>query len=187
MRPLDPAFIAALQRPLLQLVLFVYLDWPDAPVRCHSRTGTISWGGEDWLGVGPYGMVRPAGEGGGGNSRRLTLSLVGLPERVTADLGQPIRNRAARIYWGLLGAGNVLVSDPDLMLAGVMDGRQFTMSGGADGQVSYGLSISVSSGASPRRPGASLHSAEDQLSEAPGDTAGRHLVVQPEKVLTWPE
>jgi hypothetical protein len=187
MRALDSAFLDALAKPCISLALFAWLDWPGQAVRAHTRTGTITWGGQDWLGVGEFGSIAPATEGGSGIAKRLTLSLVGFREKLDGDLGAVIRNRAARIYWGLLGDDGTLVADPDLMLAGVMDGRQFTMSADRDGQVSYGLSISVWSGASPREPGAALHSFEDQLAEHPGDTAGRHLVTQPEKVLSWPE
>lgn len=186
MRNLDESFLNALSSTRLNLILLVYMDWPSGPVRAHNRIGSLTWDGHEWLGVGAFGTITPSLESRSSAAKRLTLSITGFPDKIVSDLGQEIRNREAHVYWGLIDDNGELIGSPDLLQGGIMNGRRFTITAENSNQVSYGLSVDIWNGASPRRPGSSIHSFDDQVAENNGDTAARHLVNQAESVILWP-
>jgi hypothetical protein len=195
-RGLPPAMQAALASGApIHPVLFVWLDWPDAEVRAHSGRGTITWGGHDWAGVGPFGSVGVPGESGGSMAAaEAQLSLVADPAVLDAYLDDVIRNRPGAIWLGLLtarpgsGASDVLLADPVPLFQGQMDGLLIEI-GTSDGGLSHRAMVGLTTGPGARSGAAVFHSDQDQARKFPGDTAGRHLVLayaNAQKFM-WPE
>jgi hypothetical protein len=176
-------------------VLFVWLDWPGATLRAHTGRGTITWGGYDWAGVGPFGSVGVPGETGGSMAAaEAQVSLVADPAALDAYLDDVIRNRPGAIYLGCLttrpgeGAADVLLADPVVLFEGLMDGLMIEVEPTAEG-VSQRAVVSLVTGPGARSDAAVYHSDQDQARKYPGDTAGRQLVLayaQAQKFL-WPE
>ena len=174
-------------------VAFVYLDWPEGEIRWHTSRGTITWGGNDWLGVGAFGNLALPEEALSLVPAEAALRLYGVPDDIYDYLDDPIRNRPGAIYVGALTtrAGSTLVADPVEIFAGYMDafGMKETV------EVSEGRTelrrfaeLQLGSGPGARVRGRISHSAEDQVAKFPGDTAGRPLIhnrANAEK-LTWP-
>ncbi len=176
-------------------VLFVWLDWPGATVRAHTGRGTITWGGHAWVGVGPFGAVSVPSEAGGSMvATEAEVSLVSDPAALDAYLDDVIRNLSGAIYMGCLaarpgdGAVDVLLSDPVVIFAGIMDGMLVEVEPTEMG-VAHRAAITLVTGPSARSNAAVYHSDQDQARKYPGDTAGRHLVLAGARAqkFTWPE
>lgn len=167
-------------------VLFVYLDWPGGAIRVHSSSGTITWGGYDWDGVGQFGSVSLPGEFGGMVNTEAQLSLMGDPETLDEHTDAAIRNRDAVIYFGCLTsrAGSTLVSDPVVAFSGQMDVYSLEAN-----EAGHAAVVSLITGPGARRDAAVYHSDQDQALKFPGDTAGRllALAVANAQKTTWPE
>lgn len=176
-------------------VLFVELDWPNAPVRAHSGVGTITWRGEEWAGVGAFGDVTIPNEAQGSMvATSAALSLVASPSDFDAFLDDAIRNREGAIYMGIVEArpgdegGDVLVSDPVPIFYGVMDQMAMSVEPTETGVMSK-MTITLSTGPGARSMASISHCEADQRRRWPDDTAGRLVVLAYPKAqrFTWPE
>ncbi|WP_151720785.1 hypothetical protein [Gemmobacter serpentinus] len=194
MRQIASATETAISGAVFHPVLMVWLDWPGGPVRAHSGVGSLSWGGNTWAGVSAFGAVSVPDEAQGGVPVDFSVSLTcDLPE--LADCADAvIRQREGAIYLGVTteAGGNVLVGAPVSLASGTMDVlvlRTEVERQGADVQVLYTLTVTLTTGPGYRSSAAIAHSHEDQSRAYPGDTAGKMLVLataRAEKTL-WPE
>jgi hypothetical protein len=189
-RNIDPATLAALAQTPFYPVVFVYLDWPEGPVRVHSNVGTITWDGEDWTGIGNFGALEMPGEESGLISQPAQLRLVGAPDELDQYLDDPIRDRDGEILFGVVTerAGNVLIGEPFSIYIGYMDAMRDTVEAG-DGVLRRDLIIDLAGGPSQRSYTDLFHTYEDQIRKHPNDTAGR-LVQNAEAErdkMTWPD
>ncbi|MDF3606132.1 hypothetical protein PE067_08325 [Paracoccus sp. DMF-8] len=191
-RGTPPALLTALSGPFFYPVVLVDVDWPGARLRAHSNAGTITFGGQAFVGVGKFGSVDLPGEAFAGIPEEFTMSIAcDLPELATyADT--VIRGRRGTVYLGatasrggtdLIGAADVISGTCDGMVlrSEVADGDQVV--------TIYTLTVAFSTGPSYRSMAAIAHSHEDQQRQYPADTAGRHLILaQAEAQKTqWPE
>ena len=182
--------VTALGLPVINPVILVYLDWPDAPVRAHSNVGTLIWGGFNWTGVGNYGDLRMPEEETGLVSQPAEIRLVGTPDELNQYLDDPIRNREAVIYFGLVTqrAGNVLIGEPFEMFTGYVDAMRETVEV-ESGVMRRDIVLFLVGGPSQRSFAEVYHTFEDQARRFLGDTAGR-LTINAEAErdkMTWPE
>lgn len=188
-----PGFLQAIAGPFHPVVM-VYVDWPGDPVWAHSGIGTIQWDGASWHGVMPFGRVDLPEEMGGMASSRAALTLVGLaPDALEPVQQVHVRNRPGRVLVGAVDApaGRFLVAPPVELFAGYVDAGRFTIEevgAGDQPDLRHGIRLDLGVGPSARAGGSVYHSAEDQATAHPGDTAGRHLI-RIEAILegqTWP-
>jgi hypothetical protein len=188
-RGVDPDMLAALAGPFYPVTL-VYLDWPAAAVRAHSGKGEIELDGETFLGTGAFGAITIPAEGMTFAASGAVIGLIGAPADVYDYEDVAIRNRAAKIWAGVTTTpgGNVLIGEPCLVFAGVMDGLTFTETL-ANYQLQIGVAVSLATGPGARENASVTHSYEDQIIKHPGDTAGKSLIdlVNRMKAMTWPE
>jgi hypothetical protein len=189
-RDIDDALLDEMSRPVWYPILLVYLDWPTGPIRVHSGTGALLWAGYNWAGVGRFGAIGVPGEVPGLQAEVISLGLVGLPEEVLELASAPIRNRRGAIFIGATTAAgnNVLVGEPYLLASGYMDALRYTIQRDGSDLV-HGLHLDLGVGPSARAAATVHHSAEDQRSHYPNDTAGRHLIESEKRiaVMKWPE
>jgi hypothetical protein len=188
-RSADPALLGTLSQPFFYPVILVYLDWPGTPLRVHTNIGTIAFDGYDWLGVGKFGDLSLPEETFGLASQAAEMRLVGLPDELDDYLDDPIRNRAARVWFGAVTtrAGNVLVAPPVEVFSGYMDAMRDVTSSDATGRV-RGVILTVAQGPSQRSNAEVYHTYEDQIAAYPGDTAGRFSINIEAEVqkIRWP-
>lgn len=103
-----------------RFLLFVKLEFDSGNVYLHNGVGTITWGSQDWLGVGDFGSVEPIEEGVELSPYELVLLLSG----IDADLIDEVMNqdyylRPVTLYFGALTEGTgALTADPDELWAG---------------------------------------------------------------------
>lgn len=116
----------------LEHVHFVALDVPSGYVRLHTRIGTVTWGGNSWLGVGKLGdisdidedaMLRPSG---------VTVTLTGVDsDLITSAMTEKYHGRAIAVYEGFLNTSTMaLVADPEIKFSGLMDYMSITLGEG---------------------------------------------------------
>ena len=174
-RALSAEMLAALQRHLIKPVTFVELDWPTDYIRAHSRRGTLTWGSNDWTGVGPFGAVQFPTTTRSVIQQTASLILTVPPDAPEVEVEQPVRNKLAKIHWGLLDIDtDELIPTPVEEFVGRVDAQKLQMTS-AEGGVQTVIQIDLVSGVPARRTASVTHSFEDQITRFPGDTAGRHL------------
>lgn len=189
MRNVSAGLMGAISGPYFYPVVMVWLDWPDGAVRAHSGSGTISWGGHLWHGVGNFGSIEAPEETLSGVPVEFSLSLVcDLPE-LAAYADARVRQRPGAIWFGATttAGGNVLVGDPAELCYGTMDTLVLAVDSD-DGNLDYRLTVGCATGPGYRSMAAINHSHEDQSRKYPGDTAGARLMQLMSKaaVTLWP-
>lgn len=189
-RDVPPEMMAAIRRPGFCPVAFVYLDWPDEPVRAHSSVGQIVIAGQIWHGVGAFGAIDVPAETGGLVAARSGLTLLGVPPATLERLEDPVRDRDGEIHFGVAtkAGGNQLVSPPISMFTGYVDAMSYQMQL-EDGTLKHAVQIELGSGPSARSAASVVHSPEDQKRRHPEDTCGRHLIgiEAVTGTMSWPE
>lgn len=188
-RGIDAATVSAMADHF-HPVLAVELDWPSAPIYAHSGVGDIVWDSKTFVGVGEFGTVSIPGDAFGAVPTDAILTLLGVPSEIFDRLDDPIRNRYGAIYFGATttAGGNTLVGNLTILFEGYMDASQYVAER-QDDVITHGIQLTLAGGAGMRSTAMITHSYEAQISEYPGDTAGRHLqqAVKQAKVRRWPE
>lgn len=192
-RGVDNGLLAALSQGGYP-VLFVYLDWPGTAVYAHSGVGSITWGGQMWLGVGTLGNITIPEEGSEIAVSEAVLALAGVPADLDGMVDDNVRNRTAEIYLGAVmsrpgsDGGNDLIGVPVQLFSGIMDGINMSDSATDEG-VDHAVNIPIITGVEARSSATIHHSNEDQRRTYPNDTAGRLVILSYAKAqkLTWPE
>lgn len=102
-------------------VLLVKLEF-DTPVYCHSGIGTITYGGNDYLGVGQFGSVSGARESENLTPSPLTLTLSGVDSSlITEALDSGNYGDAVTIFSGYRQDDGTLVDDPFIIWKGSLE------------------------------------------------------------------
>jgi len=128
----NDAVKAALASQHVEIVSFAKLEFPSGTVYLHNSLGTLTWGGNDWLGVGDLGAISQVEEALDVSPYAITLTLSGLNTTITAAaLTENYFMHSATIYIGVLDADAELITTPTQIWSGYMD--QMNMSVGADG------------------------------------------------------
>ncbi len=121
-RVLDADLKAGAESPEFNYVMFVELAFPSGTVRCHNSVGTLSFGGNDYLGVGAFGSISPMEE---------TVDMVANPvivnlSSITQEIIDAIKvddvfGRDADIYIGSLNDDDELEGTPTNWISGYME------------------------------------------------------------------
>jgi hypothetical protein len=170
--------IAATVRPLA----FAELDFADGYVRAHSGLGTITWGGNEWYGVGEFGGVGEVEEGVDVAARGLSLALNGIPSTVLPKaLEANYRGRSAKLYIGFLDDAGALVDDPYQAFGGRMDTMQIE-DAGETGSITVQCENRL---IDFKRCRVSRYTNEEQLARYPGDLGLSFIAGIADKTLRW--
>lgn len=189
-RDIDVALLAALSAEEIYPVALVFIDWPTGPVRAHTNPGMITFGSEEYAGVGELGSIRIPDEA---TSIVPESAVIVIASETTGLLTyadeEQARGREVGIWLGLTTepGGTTLIGAPERVFTGSVVGSSFELS--QNRRVAT-LSIDVKAG-QPARSGAQVvHSNEDQQALFPGDTFFER-VAHAEKWNTnpdsWPE
>jgi hypothetical protein len=112
-----------------QPIVFAFLDFVGEPVFVHSSVGYITWGGEDWLGLGHFAGIEPIREGIELRAASFRLSLSGAMEHLLGEvIYENTAGRLVEIYLGSWDEENErLYSDPPLIIRGTMGPPEVTL------------------------------------------------------------
>lgn len=113
-------------------IRFAFLDFVGDPQFLHSGLGVITWGGEDWLGIGAFCEIESVGEQIGIAPSRVRLSLAAqMSDYVGSAMNENTWGRLCELYLGTWdGVG--LTMDPQLEIRGRMGPPEIQM--GVSGQ-----------------------------------------------------
>ncbi|WP_190305697.1 hypothetical protein [Roseicitreum antarcticum] len=174
-----PATVAAIAAGGFHPITLVFVDWPDDPVRVHSGTGTLNWGGHEWMGVG-YDALNAAlslpSEAQGLTMAEGGAQIGGSPDLIDQYLidAEDARNAEVQVWFGVTTAraGRVLIGDPFSVFYGSVGAVSDTEQWAGD-IVERLIDLQLTYGPSQRARGSAYHTYEDQLRTDPADTAGR--------------
>lgn len=180
-REIDEDLLAALAQPFHPVVL-VFVDWPDDPVRVHSGSGVITWGGHDWTGLNGLnaGEVTLPDEAASLAMVEGAAVVGGNPERIDDILAdaETARGATVQVWFGAVTerAGTTLVGDPFEAFAGSVGSVSDTDTPVGEHDMARAVTVQLVSGPSQRARASAHHSYEDQRRTDPDDTAGRWVI-----------
>jgi hypothetical protein len=104
-------------------VMFVTLEFPSGVLRMHTRTGTIAWGGNDYLGVGKLGNIEAIQEDPQLRPSSVRLVLSGVDSALMSSaITEDYHGRPVVIYHGFMDTTTLaLVANPETIFRGIMD------------------------------------------------------------------
>lgn len=117
---------AAAPSRAVQMVCFVYLDFPDYQVRVSDAGCNLVWGGFTWAGLGYLGSIEPITESLEVLAQPVRLALSGVESQYIAAAmdteDNPYHGRDATIWVGLLDPYTLaFISEPEETWSGYMD------------------------------------------------------------------
>jgi hypothetical protein len=116
------AMLTAFQSGQLNPALFVEAHFVTGPIYLWSGSGTISWNGQTWQGVGSLGSVSTIAEGSTVEAKGIVLVLSGIDTSILADVLQEFQTGApVLVYLGLLDDAGTLIASPITSWSGRMD------------------------------------------------------------------
>lgn len=125
-----PEFIAGVQSRYVRPAIFVELHMISGPVYAWTGVGSLTWGGNTWLGVGKFGAISAVEEGTNVQARGITLTLNGLDPTLLNDVMTDYKQGLpAIIYFGIFDATGALVPNPITSWAGKTDQPTITVDG----------------------------------------------------------
>ena len=121
-RNLDSELQSSAESSAFNYVVFVDLSFPTGNVRVHNSVGTISFGGNDYLGVGAFGNISAMEETIDLVDNPIQIGLSSItPEIIAAVKTDDIYGRDADIYIGALDQEGELQGTPTNWVSGYME------------------------------------------------------------------
>jgi len=103
-------------------VLLVELGFTSGTTRAWSGLGTLTWNGQDWLGVGTLGQVSSVEETLEVRAAGASFELSGVPaDLLTHVMTEPLQSRPVKLWLGFMDEDWVVVPEPVLIFRGLMD------------------------------------------------------------------
>lgn len=167
----------------LETVTLVDLDFPSGHVRLHTRTGTFSYGGNDYLGVGKFGGIGEVEEDAELRPAGLTLTLSGVDSAlVTTAITEKCHGRDVAVYKGFLNTSTMaLIADPEVAFRGLIDFLQVDL-----GQNSGSIIVQCENElARWQRHSNTLYTSESQKAVYPADEGFDQLKNSIVRTIDW--
>ena len=164
----------------LREVVLVKMEF-DTPLYAHSSVGTITYDGNDYLGVGDFGSISEARESEVLGPNPLTLELSGLNSAVLSEaLDSGAYGDTVTVYIGYRQDDGTLVADPWIAWKGTFE--YATIKQGSESAVAIILKhdLAALSETSGRR-----FTDEDQQQEYSGDTGFAYVTEMVSVRLNW--
>lgn len=118
------ALSAASARP----IIFFELVLDASTERFHTDFGSITWGGNAWLGMGELAVLDEVGETDSIDPEPLRVGLNGATTEIMNLVdSEDVYNREARVYLGALDEQFALVADPTVIWNGFAQNLAYTM------------------------------------------------------------
>lgn len=128
---------AASARSSVRIFVACDLDFADGHYRAHDGIGTLTWGGNEYEGIGEFGGIEIAEESLDVIAQPIRLTLSGVPgnqlpaEHVRTALEEVYQDRQAILYFGLVDNDtNQLLDTPEILWEGRMDQMTVRLSDG---------------------------------------------------------
>jgi len=159
-------------------------NFDDNPVYAWTGLGTITIGGNDYIGTGTLLQISDVEETQDIAAKGMTLSLTGvLPEFLALALTEPYQGRICTVYLGFMTSWESPDASPDVMemFSGYMD--QMTIDEGAETAT---IALSVENRLIDlQRPRNRRYTKQNQDARFSGDKAFNYVESLQEKKLIW--
>jgi hypothetical protein len=109
------------------LALLAEIDHPDGMVRVWSRTGTLTYAGHDWDGLGILGRISPIGTSKTLSIHEVSFQLAGVPAKALEFLSANIRNRIATVWLAAIGPKRTVIPDPLQVMEARLDYQTYAV------------------------------------------------------------
>lgn len=137
--------------PRVVYVVLAELELTSGVVRVHDGVGTLTWAGEEWLGLGDFGAVSAITSGGDLSATAISLTMSGVPSEYRSDLlNASSRGDPARLYHGFVDDGGTWAHEPELAFEGAVDTSRL-VDGTDDGEPSVSVTVNIVSAAAYAR------------------------------------
>lgn len=134
-RNLNIENLQASEEQVVRPVMFVELGYDSGTSRIHNSIVTITWGGNEWLGVGTLGAIDTIEESTELKVSGLGMALSGLSNDVVGKvLDENYQGRPAKVYIGWLDENMQLLANPEQVFYGFIDTQSISV--GQTAQVS---------------------------------------------------
>lgn len=122
MRSLTASMQTAVAATVVRPVLIAAISVDGGTIRAWNGMGTLSWGGNDYTGIGSFGGVSAVQETEDLRANGITFRLSGVPsELLSAALGDVRQGLTAQLWLGMMDSAGALIADPYLLFAGLTD------------------------------------------------------------------
>jgi len=181
MRELTTETSEALDADVVRPITMVKLELDSSTIAVHSGLGTVTFGGQDYLGVGTLGTVSNMKEASTVAPTGISLTLSGIPpEYIALIVGTHYKGRPATVYVGLLNHSHELIEDPMVGFRGRLDYADVEM----------GETASITLSAESRlvdwsRARVSRYTHEDQQAKFPGDMGLEFVAKMQDVPILW--
>lgn len=180
-REIDAAAITASLAQNVFTLVMGYLDFDPDPIYFHTGVGTLTWDGNDYLGVGGFGKISNIQEDLDTGSHGMTLALSGVDtDNISIALNTYYQGRLAIIYLAFLNEDFQLAIDPMILFQGRMDNMVFDIGKEAEIQLNV-----ESPEADWDKPAVSRYNNADQQARFPGDKGLEFVEQSVRKEITW--
>jgi hypothetical protein len=114
---------AAADRSTVRIFIACDLDFASGHVRAHDGLGVLTWGSNDYDGVGRFGGIELAEETIDVIAKAVRMSLSGVDSSLmTTAMTEEYQGRQAILYFGLVDhQTNQLIDTPEILWEGLMD------------------------------------------------------------------
>lgn len=185
MKSLSIAVDNALRAGSLRLAMLAEFELTDATYRFWSGPGTLTWNGNDFLGVARLGRISGAGETAEIRTTETTYSLAGITDfpELSEFLETPVRGCPARAWLALLDDDGAVIPDPILIDDSILDTATTVFA--EDGSAVLNLNA-TSAVFYWQRPISRFITNEDQQVLYPGDTGFDRIPTEvASKQVSW--
>lgn len=185
MKALTPEMDEVLRGRSLRLAFLVSFELAAETHRFWSGAGTLTWDGEDYIGVARLGRVSGAGETAEIRTTETVYSLSGVTDfdGLNDFLETPIRGRIATTWLAALDEDGQVIADPVLIDQSVLDTATPSFSENGTAEVSLNATSAMFYWL---KPVSRFITNEDQQEDYPGDTGFDRIPTEvASKQVSW--
>jgi hypothetical protein len=182
-RNLSNAFANAVTAGVVAPVMLMKAEFDSGDVLAWTGYGTITFGGDSYLGVGDFGGVDKVEESADVRANGAVLTLSGIPSDLIATaLLEDYQGRPITLYLGLLNlTSGALIDSPYAVISGRMDVMSIE-----EGSDTATISLTVENNLIElTRSKERRYTHEDQLIDYPDDLGLEYVAGLQEKPLDW--
>ena len=181
-KDLTAGMTAALAEKVKRPLVFFEGHFEDGILRLWSGWGTLSWGGNEWIGAGDLGKISELPDASGLEAQSMKVELRGADiENISLALSQVKQRNPVHIYIGFADQDWNVIPDPYKAFSGMMDVPQIS----EDGKT-VGISLTLESRAKrvlQKKERRRTH--EDQQIRFPGDKGLEYIAGLQDAQIKW--
>lgn len=180
-RTITSAANTAAKGALVRPVLFVKLEYDSGDSLINSSNRTITFDGDDYIGVGDLGKITSIAEDSELQAQGVSMELSGVDTaNIAIAFNQQYQGRPATVWLGFLDSSYSLIADPVLAFKGLMDNQIIKL--GQEGVIKLNVEDFRANWDRPRER---RYNNEDQQDRFPGDKGLEFVEQAKEKRIVW--